>query len=761
MAMRALLVSVRFVAGRYHGNHDWPPSPFRLFQALVAGAYSGRWTREPAAEKDEAFKWLERLDAPHIAAPRAHAGAAVNLFVPNNDLDAKDGDPLRVGDIRVRKRLIPQLFDFQAPILYAWPFDEGERHAAGIVRLAERMHTLGLGPDAAFASAEVVTWEQAEARLASHGGRVTRPHGPAKNGPTCPTADSFDSLKARHRDAEKRFYHEGKAVLYSNARKPRFRQVAYDSPPARLLFDLVGERTPWRLDRIIELTEGVRDKAAKKLKEALPQGKLPPDKLQREAIKIDNIIVGRRDANDGDKAARLRITPLPSIGHQHADHAIRRILVEIPLNCPVRTDDLEWAFSGLETIEAKFDAETGELRNQLLLATAADRSMLEHYGMDDRTEAQPQRGANLGPPQRGVTSASRERAAAVRLWRTVTPAALPQAAARRRIDPTRMRAETKGGAERAIEESNAISAVFQSLRHAGVNERPVTVRVQREPFEAKGACAEAFAPGTRFAKERLWHVEVAFDEAVRGPLILGDGRYLGLGLLAPVRRIEGVLAFAIMGGLTDQAEPLGLARALRRAVMARVQEEMGERAALPAFFSGYAPDGAPARSSRHEHLAFLFDAPRKRLLIVAPHIVKRREASKGERENLRTLEDALDDFRELRAGTAGRLSLSSLHVEMKDDPLFARVRRWKGLTPYRVTKHAKLRHAAAALEVDLLAECRRAGFSRPQIEVTETFARPGAGLFGCATLTFRNAVAGPVLLGRDRHFGGGLFVTTG
>jgi len=168
--------------------------------------------------------------------------------------------------------------------------------------------------------------------------------------------------------------------------------------------------------------------------------------------------------------------------------------------------------------------------------------------------------------------------------------------------------------------------------------------------------------------------------------------------------------------------------------------------------------GAPARSGRHEHLAFLFDAPRKRLLIIAPHIVERREASKGERENLRTLEDALDDFRELRAGTAGRLSLSSCNVEMQDDPLFTRVRTWKGLTPYRVTRHAKLSHAVAALEADLLAECRRAGFSRPQIEVTKTFARPGAGLFGHVTLMFRTAVAGPILLGRDRHFGGGLFV---
>ena len=35
---RALVVTVRLHAGRYHGEPEWPPSPARLFQALVAGS---------------------------------------------------------------------------------------------------------------------------------------------------------------------------------------------------------------------------------------------------------------------------------------------------------------------------------------------------------------------------------------------------------------------------------------------------------------------------------------------------------------------------------------------------------------------------------------------------------------------------------------------------------------------------------------------------------------------------------------------------
>ena len=61
------------------------------------------------------------------------------------------------------------------------------------------------------------------------------------------------------------------------------------------------------------------------------------------------------------------------------------------------------------------------------------------------------------------------------------------------------------------------------------------IRVQREPFEANGHRVEAFAVGTRFPKERLWHIEITFRDAVTGPLVIGDGRFLGLGVMAPTQ----------------------------------------------------------------------------------------------------------------------------------------------------------------------------------------------------------------------------------
>ncbi|MFX8597291.1 hypothetical protein ABTM29_19640, partial [Acinetobacter baumannii] len=76
---------------------------------------------------------------------------------------------------------------------------------------------------------------------------------------------------------------------------------------------------PWPLAGAVALVTRVRDQAADRLRLALPEA---------EGV-IDRLVIGR-DAGAADKAARLRLLPLPSVGHAHADHAIRRLLVEIP-----------------------------------------------------------------------------------------------------------------------------------------------------------------------------------------------------------------------------------------------------------------------------------------------------------------------------------------------------------------------------------------------------------------------------------------------
>jgi CRISPR-associated protein Csb2 len=734
--MPCLVISLHFHDGRYHGRPDWPPSPARLFQALVAGAGLG----EELAEVDErALTWLELRGPPVIGAPRVRVGQSLKCFVPNNDLDAVGGDPGRIGEIRAPKLIRPILFDAAIALLYVWAFDDAAQAAAlQVCAIVNQLYQIGRGVDMAWARAEILSVEEAESRLERYEGAIYKPSN--SDGGTMlavPLTGSLASLIERHKKISTRFHtlYESRPTkmepdrklasgqIFIQPPKPRFRQVAYESPVVRLLFDLVGERSPLRLDRIVELTERVRDAAARRLKE----------KLKHKADAIHNIIVGRCDATEPDKAARIRIAPLPSIGHQHADHAIRRVLVEIPPNCPLRADDLEWAFSGLEAIEAKVDAGTCEVHDQLILASAAAQTMLGHYGIGDQPS---------------------------RVWHTVTPAALPQQAARRRIDPVRRREEAKGGAERAQEESRAISALIQALRHTGVRTRPLAVRVQREPFEAKGARAEVFAPGTRFAKERLWHAEVTFAEAVPGPLVIGDGRYLGLGLMRPVKDAwRDVLVFPLAADANiTVADRQDLLQAIRRALMARSRDHSGQVARL---FSGHESDGGPAVSGRHEHIFLAADDSDQdgridRLIVAAPWVCDRSMRPHGDMRE--AFDKVVSGLTTVRAGRLGVVSLGS-PLSGCDDPLIRPAHTWESRTPYRATRHAgRRKDPAAALVNDVVAECARRSFPQPQVKLIEFSVLPnGGGLAARLRLRFATAVQGPLLLGRDSHKGGGLF----
>lgn len=508
---RVLLITVRFHDGRYHGTGDWPPSPARLFQALVAGIGN----EGPLSEVvSRALEWLEGLEPPVIASPVMTSGMTIpKHFVPNNDLDAHGGFASKLGKTRTGIKVWkPKLFDQETAFLYAWRFDDTDdsrAHAQGICKYAERLYQLGRGVDQAWAVGEIIEPKDLEELLPGYRGVVHSPTG-GRHGTVlaCPHPGSLRSLKDRYEEMGQRFKAQGQGrsgrLQFTQAPKPRFMPTTYDSPPSRQVFELHSRTSEahlvaWPLFRISALVVAVRGGALARLKLALPD----------QENQIEECLVGRKaDGRDPvPKAARVRILPLPSIGHAHADEAIRRVLVEVPAGCLLRSDDVFWAVSGLELT----GPDSANHPDSVLTATSDD-SMLWHYGLGDRKEVR---------------------------WRTITPAALPETAKRRRIEPTRRSAEAKRGSERATEQQHAAREVAQALRHAEVSACVDIIRVQREPFEAKGERVEAFALGTRFQKERLWHVELILREPVSGPLVIGDGRYYGLGFMAPVHGWKG------------------------------------------------------------------------------------------------------------------------------------------------------------------------------------------------------------------------------
>jgi CRISPR-associated protein Csb2 len=745
--LRALLLSIRFHDGRYHGRPEWPPSPARLFQALVAGAASGKAI---SAEDRTALAWLEQRDLPLIAAPAKRDGSGFTNYVPNNDLDSVGRDPGRVSGIRAGKQIRPLLFDARIGLLYAWSFDNGEEHALTLCAIAERLYQLGRGVDMAWAWGEIINADGIEARLAAHGGAVYRP-GTGSGGTvlSCPQKGTLASLERRFQEIGERFrtVKSGRQQIYTRASKPRFAPVVYASPPQRLLFEL-RELTDkerlglWPLARAVRLVERIRDLAAAALKTKRPDA----------AATVDRAFIGR-DAKEADKAARIRIAPLPSIGSPHVVPAIRRVLVEVPSNCPLSSTDIEGAFSGL-LVSEEVDSETGEVIETRLLP-AEDPDMLRHYGVNDRNDVH-------------------------RVWRSVTPVVLPEGAARRRIDPGRLRAElaaarkdagatlkeAKSGAERLTEERRATAAVVQALRHAGIAANTEAIRVQREPFSGRGARAEEFAKDTRFAKERLSHVEITLAEPISGPLLIGDGRYLGLGLMAPARdalRDVVVLAVPALTGIVNADGP-ALVHAARRALMALARETLGE---VPRLFSGHEGDGGRAASGRHEHVFIAADdndgdGRVDRLIVAAPWACDR--SSKPGHAKRRQFDAVVSRLEAVRAGRLGVIALGQQTGLSSHDVLAGPARVWESRTPYLATRHAGRRmDAAAALARDVTEECVRRGLPSPaSIEILECRGvANGGGLKTRARLHFATAIRGPLLLGRDCHRGGGLFATAG
>ncbi|MBC6439778.1 MAG: type I-U CRISPR-associated protein Cas5/Cas6 [Rhodospirillales bacterium] len=743
--VRALLLSVRFHDGRYHGVSDgvgdWPPAPARLFQALLAGGARGGVVAEEATA---ALRWLEGLAPPSIAAPPGRTGVGHTTYVPNNDLDAalrekKHGGNLAaaVASIRVGKTIRPQIFKADMPFLYMWTVDddpENDVHASYVCAMAEDVFQLGRGVDMAWACGEMLDGRDGEKRLADHannGGVVYRPGGNGSRPLACPVPGSLDSLIARHRAFVSRFspryrnkptkkdpaHRVPDGLVFAQPPKPRFNRIAYgsqpcDSPPWHRVYeirDTAGQGwQPQSASDAVQLVERVRDLAAARLISGLASG------LPKRQAEIERLVIGR-GAGPRDKSARIRIVPLPSIGHKHADYGIRRLLVEVPPDCRIESGDIDWAFAGLDLG-----------RGRRLLPTAAD-TMLKHYGIAD---------------EKGHRS-----------WRSVTPVALPFSARRaggRKSAPVRLE-----------EEARATGAVTRALRHAGIAVPPMTVRVQREPFDAKGTRAEAFAAG-RFCASRLWHLEIVFREPVPGPLAIGDGRYVGLGLMQPVRRTgRGLWVFAMPPenriGVADTGP---LLEAVRRALMALSRCDDGN---VPLLFCGHEGDG-PARSGRHRHIFLTAedadgDGHLDRLLVAAPWLCDRSRGAPKPAERA-MFDEIVPCLRRLRAGRLGVLEFAEPVTPPEGDPIVGPARAWTSRTPYRPTRHASRgRDAEAAVCEDAALECRRRGLPVPCIDVLAFRAGPkGGNPSARLRLRFTTAVDGPLLLGRDSHRGGGLFV---
>ena len=708
--LRTLLISIRFHEGRYYGTGDWPPSPFRLFQALVAGAALGN---QFDPDFKNALEWFECLPPPRIVSPPARRGKHFEIFVPNNDLDAKGGNPANVRDIRVPKSFRPWFFDPSLPLIYSWDdVDDSSSEILSVRDITQRLYQLGRGSDMAWATAEILDRNKAESLLNEHPG-VIRVPSKAGNVP-CPVRNSLRSLIKRHQT--KRFIQKDGKILFVQPPKAVFKQFGYNSPLQSLHFEIRDETgfTPHPTRSAALLITGLRNSAAKKLAEALPS----------KSNLVERILVGL-GAGTADLPQRVRIVPIPSVGTRYTDSLIRRIMIEVPPECPISADDILWSFNGLKP----HNPVTGESWHGRLFPT-------ENHNI-----------ANLYKESSS-------------LFRSVTAVALPKAQRRRLSPATR---ETKSGNERSKEEMSAVNAVNQALRHAGINDIPKQVRVQLDPFHLRGTPARSFASGSRFSKQSLWHVEILFNKPVKGPLILGDGRFCGLGLMVPILdKPCDVLAFTLASrNRPSKNDAPDLIRALRAALMS-LDRDHSHSHRPTRLFSGHGPDGAPDRSGHHEHVFLAADSGNRggnlieRLIVAAPWAADRNV----KQQNQAYFELVVSSLETLYAGRLGKFHLSTLETLADGDPLIGPALSWSSKSPYIATRNLKKHQdVVSMIKADVFTECKRRGFPHPEeIKIIDASVGPRGGRpTALMQIHFSVAIRGPLLIGRDSHKGNGLF----
>lgn len=204
--------------------------------------------------------------------------------------------------------------------------------------------------------------------------------------------------------------------------------------------------------------------------------------------------------------------PLPYVGYEHADGRLIGIALSVPRSVGDATRRA--VFRAIGAWE-KAVAPPGPLK--LTLGAQGDVDMYRLRGAAERVSLRP-----------GVWRRSSLR------WVSATPIALPR-------HPGRL----SGGsaAARAKAWALAESAVATACEHVGLPE-PSAVEVSLNPFIVGARPATRFpvfghnGRGGKPVRRQLVHASLTFQHPVEGPLILGAGRFLGLGLMRPVPMAE-------------------------------------------------------------------------------------------------------------------------------------------------------------------------------------------------------------------------------
>jgi len=528
-----LCISVTFLSPYFHGRRDdnmpeWPPSPLRLFQSLVAAVAAGR----RLDRSRPALRWLEALPAPRIVAPTGEIGGGYRLSVPNNSMDVVNrawarGNDLGQGDAnpathRTMKtvryvRLIDQ-GDF--PVAhYLWQLPshlptEMVDHLDTLSTASKTAVTLGWGLDLIAGHGRVISTEESNLLQGERWEAIAHNQAVPLR---VPVSGTLDALERRHHFWLNRLVDSG-TTFVPTAPLSTFEITGYarSVEQTALPFAAFSLRNPdsgnLRAFTAIHQVPVVSGMARHATKLAAQRSGWPQSK-------VNEFVLGHGEPRGAPShvtvgAARFAYLPLPSIEIRKDGGApvvgdIRRLI----LFSFATNHDNEIAWAGRTLSGQDLICEDTAAPPTILTPTPKSDSVVQRY------------------TQRATT------------WATVTPVVLPghddPAHYRRRLGRTtseeeqaRLLAKLDDRIDRLLRRAMVQSGISMSLAaHADIQCRRVGFwrGTERADHYRVPAHLRQYA---RVHVRVQWRDEKGEPIEVPGPICFGGGRFYGIGLFA-------------------------------------------------------------------------------------------------------------------------------------------------------------------------------------------------------------------------------------
>jgi CRISPR-associated protein Csb2 len=555
LAIEVHLLTGRYAATQYNDRSraEWPPHPARFFSALVAALHD----REPVDPDElEALLWLESVEAAPDLDVDIHVDERVgrrevhSVFVPVNDVtlvgdpeaevrkarenlaelegfeqnkeakaqvknarrtltkeekklarflefqqaapknpskeDLKRGVALLPERRNRQERTFPVVIPERSSFVFHWPEAEPGKHLEALGRLCDRVTRLG--HSSSLVHCRIVE-RSIRPTLVPHkaGEYVLRVVGPGQ-------LERLKEAYRRHhaidpRVLPARFQRYGGPVGQDDSRRPR--SIFSDE---WIVFERIDGQRPLA-SRGIDLAISLR----RALIETHGKENLPA-------------VLSGHEANGAQtRQPHLAFVPLPWVGHEHADGSLQGFALIAPRS--IAPDER----TTLMRLLGRWEGERGDKGDDyaIELGTPSDlgrpvQIRIRRVEIPDKATLNVVRWCK--PSRRFVTA---------------TPIALDR-------HPGNLRSNVERTAEKAAAEAE--SCIADACERIGLP-RPLNVCISLAPLLFGAQHVRQFAPwppqSGRARRARV-HAEIEFSEKVCGPVLVGAGRYFGLGLCLPV-----------------------------------------------------------------------------------------------------------------------------------------------------------------------------------------------------------------------------------